>query len=125
MQVGMKIRSSFKSVIERQISEAFTISRAENKEVKLINPKAEYNCCTLPWLSTQSIEEQIEEIESKKNKEISKEVRELKNKKKARKKEKLEKDETLNEVCKEILREGEPEWKRKKSEVGREREKKK
>ena len=66
MEVGMKVRSTFKSAIERQISEAVAISRAENEGVTLMNYKAEYNRCKLPRLNTQSLEDQIKEAETEK-----------------------------------------------------------
>ena len=76
MEVGMKIRSSFRSAIERQISEAVAICREESQGTNLMNSKAEYNRCKLPRLNTQSIEEQIKEVEEekKKEKEIEKEI---------------------------------------------------
>ena len=94
MEFGMKVRASFKSAIERQISEAVAISLEEKSGTKLMNSKAEYNRCKLPRLNTQSIEDQIKEIEAerKRNKEISAEIRDLKEKKKSRKNEEMEDD---------------------------------
>ena len=66
MEVGMKVRSTFKSAIERQISEAVAISRAETI---LMNSKAEYNRCKLPRLNTQTLEDQIKEADTEKEKE--------------------------------------------------------
>ena len=122
MEVGMRIKSSFKSAIERQISEAVAISRAETDGIMLMNSKAEYNRCKLPRLNTQSIEDQMEELESvkKKEKEMEKEIRELKKQKKTRKKEEIIEEEmekeTLESVCESILKEGEPVWKKRKIE---------
>merc|ERR1712198_15843 len=108
-EVGMKVKSTFKSAIERQISEAVAIGLAESKGLSLMNSKAEYNRCKLPRLNTQSIEDQIEELETekKREKEIEKEIREMKKEKKARKKQLIE-GETLEEVCEKILKESEP-----------------
>ena len=94
MEYGMRIRASFKSAIERQISEAVAIDLEEKSGTKLMNSKAEYNRCKLPRLNTQSIEDQIKEIEAerKRNKEISAEIRNLRKKKKSRKKEDIEDD---------------------------------
>ena len=87
MEIGRKIKSSFKSAIERQISEAVAISRADKEGVILMNSKAEYNRCKLPRLNTQSIEDQMKEAEEekKKEKEIEKEIKELKKQKKSQK----------------------------------------
>ena len=117
MEVGMKVRSTFKSAIERQISEAVAISRAESEGTILMNSKAEYNRCKLPRLNTQTLEDQIKEADTEKEKErkLSKEISELRKKKKVRKKENneenLEKNELL-EVCNDILKENSQRWKR-------------
>ena len=82
MEVGMKVLSTFKSAIERQISEAVAISREEKNGTLLMNSKAEYNRCKLPRLNTQCISDQIEELEREKQreKEIAKEIRDMKKK---------------------------------------------
>ena len=66
MEVGMRIRSTFKSAMERQVAEAVAICRDESQGISLMNSKAEYNRCKLPRLNTQSIEDQVKEIEEKK-----------------------------------------------------------
>ena len=68
MEVGMRIKSTFKSAIERQISEAVAICRAEQEGVNLMNSKAEYNRCKLSSLNTQRLEDQIKEAEEEKKK---------------------------------------------------------
>ena len=94
IEFGMKVRASFKSAIERQISEAVAISLEEKSGTQLMNSKAEYNRCKLPRLNTQSIEDQIKEVEEgrKKSKEISAEIRDLRKKKKSRKNKEMEED---------------------------------
>lgn len=94
MEVGMKVRSTFISAIERQISEAVAISRAESEGTTLMNSKAEYNRCKLPRVNTQTLEDQIKEAETEKEKEkkLTKEISELRKKKKTRKKEASEED---------------------------------
>ena len=118
MEVGMRVRSTFKSAIERQISEAVAISIEERKGTILMNSKAEYNRCKLPRLNTQSLEEQLEEAEAekKKKRELENEIKDMKKKKKSRKKDEL------IEVCSEILRDSEPAWKRRRKEEIRKRE---
>ena len=119
MEVGMRVRSTFKSAIERQISEAVAISRAESEGTILMNSKAEYNRCKLPRLNTQTLEDQIKEADTEKEKKLSKEISELRKKKKVRKKENneenLEKNELL-EVCNDILKENSQRWKRRRME---------
>ena len=119
LEVGMRVRGTFKSAIERQISEAVAISLEERKGTNLMNSKAEYNRCKLPRLNTQSLEDQIEEVEAekKKKRELESQIREMKKKVKSRKKE------DLYEVCTEILRDSEPAWKRRRKEEIEKREK--
>ena len=57
LEVGMRVRSTFKSAIERQISEAVAISREESTGTRLMNSKAEYNRCKLPRLNTKNFED--------------------------------------------------------------------
>ena len=121
MEVGMRVKSTFKSAIERQISEAVAICRDERDGINLMNSKAEYNRCKLPRLNTQSIEDQLREAEEekKKEKEIEKEIRELKKKKMVRKN--REKDD-LKELCEEIIEKEKNNWKRRRLETIREKE---
>ena len=65
----MRIKASFKSAIERQISEAVAIAREESKPTELMNSKAEYNRCKLRRLAAKSFEEQEKEIEATKEEE--------------------------------------------------------
>ena len=78
--VGMRIRASFKSAIERQISEAVAIAREEDSVTELMNSKAEYNRCKLPRLTAKTFEEQEKEVEATKEeeREIKSEIRNLK-----------------------------------------------
>ena len=68
IKIGMRIRSSFRSAIERQISEAVVIFREEELGTELMNSRAEYNRCKLQRLNTQSIMEQMKEAEKDKRK---------------------------------------------------------
>ena len=109
----MKWRS-FKSAIERQITEAVAISIEEGKGTTLMNSKAEYNRCKLPRLNTQSIEDQAKEIERIKEDEIKlkKEIRLMKkrDRKKVRKEEldiERKEESDLLEVCETLIRDGE------------------
>ena len=45
LQIGKRIRATFKSAIERQISETVAIAREEGTKTELMNLKAEYNRC--------------------------------------------------------------------------------
>ena len=78
MEVGIKVRSTFKNAIERQISEAVAICKEEREGTNLMNSKAEYNRCKLPHLNTQSLEDQIKEAEAEKEKKLVKKNRRLK-----------------------------------------------
>ena len=112
MEVGMKVRSTFKSAIERQISEAVAICKEEREGTNLMNSKAEYNRCKLPRLNTQSLEDQIKEAEAEreKEKELVKQIRDLKKKKKSRKAE----GEDLLIVCNDMISENAQKWKKRK-----------
>ena len=61
MEVGMKVKSSFKSAI----------SRVEKEGTKIMNSKAEFNRFKLPRLNTQCIDDQLKEIEEEKKREKS------------------------------------------------------
>ena len=113
MEVGMKVRSTFKSAIERQISEAVAICKEEREGTNLMNSKAEYNRCKLPRLNTQSLEDQIKEAEAEKEKELVKQIRDLKKKKKSRKAE----EEDLLKVCNDMISENAQKWKKRRNDI--------
>ena len=123
MEIGMKVKSKFKSAIERQISEAVAISREERDGTILMNSKAEYNRCKLPRLNTMSLAEQMKEAEEEKEKEMAKQIRELKKEKKARKKE-SDGDIDLLELCNEFIAKNDQGWRKKRriEEANREKE---
>ena len=54
----MRVRVSFKSVIERQISEKVAIAIEEGTKTELMNSKTEYNQCKLPRLTEESFKDQ-------------------------------------------------------------------
>ena len=117
IKIGMKIRSTFRSAIERQISEAVAIYREEESGTELMNSKAEYNRCKLPRLNTQSLTEQMKEAEKEKEREakLKKEIRLLKKKDRNKKrKEEAENETDLKEAYIETLNEGEKGGKRRK-----------
>ena len=119
MEIGMKVRSTFKSAIERQISEAVAICKEEREGTSLMNSKAEYNRCKLPRLNTQSLEDQMKEAEAEKEKEkeLNKQIRDLKKEKKSRKKENIEaEEEDLLKVCNDMISEEGQKWKRRRKE---------
>ena len=51
MEVGIKVRSTFKNAIERQISEAVAISKEEREGTNLMNSKA----TTTRWFCTRGL----------------------------------------------------------------------
>ena len=58
---GMRVRSTFRTSIERQVGEAVTIHLEKEKGTTLMKSKSEYNRCTLPRISTRKVKECIEE----------------------------------------------------------------
>ena len=81
IKIGMRIRSTFRSAIQRQISEAVAIYREEKQGTELLNSKAEYNRCKLPRFNKQSIIDQMKEAEKEKEATIKKEIRQTSKKK--------------------------------------------
>ena len=63
----MKVKSTFRSAIERQVSEAVAIAREESSGTNLMNSKAEYNRCKLPRLNTKVFEDQVKKMKQIKN----------------------------------------------------------
>ena len=108
----MRIKASFKSAIERQISEAVAIAREESKPTELMNSKAEYNRCKLPRLTAKSFEEQEKEATKEEEKEMKSEIRKMKLRNREEKeKEKYkqnEREDTLEIICREMKQISEP-----------------
>ena len=67
LEIGMKVKATFKSAIERQVSEAVAIAREEGSGTSLMNSKAEYNRCKLPRLNTKVFEDQVKKMKQIKN----------------------------------------------------------
>ena len=63
VKLGMKVRNSFRSALERQIGEAVAIDIEKRRGKQLMNSKSEYNRCTIPRITTKSIKETMEETE--------------------------------------------------------------
>ena len=53
VKFGMKVRSTFRSPLERQIGEAVAIDTEKRKGKKSMNSKSEYNRCTIPKTTTK------------------------------------------------------------------------
>ena len=127
LEIGIRIKASFKSAIERQISEAVAIAREESKPTELMNSKAEYNRCKLPRLTAKSFEEQEKEIEATKEeeKEMKSEIRKMKlrnrEEKEKEKNKQNERDDTLEIICREMKQISEPKWKKRRIEAEEER----
>ena len=83
MKVGMRIRNTFRSSLERQVGEAVAIDWEKRKGKVLMNSKSEYNRCVIPRISTERPKDQIiEEEEEKLEDEIfRKEIRRIRNEK--------------------------------------------
>ena len=58
----MRIRSSFKTALDRQVGEAIAISREQKAGTDLMNSKAEYNRCKIQRLDTRTEKEKTKEI---------------------------------------------------------------
>ena len=93
MRFGMRIRSSFRSPIERQIGEAIAIDRENRKGTVLMNSKSEYNRCQIARITTLSKGESKKEIEKEAEEEkiFKEEIKEIRRKKREKKIEREEK----------------------------------
>ena len=95
LEFGMKIRSSFRTALERQVGEAIAISREKKAGTTLLNSKAEFNRCKIHRLDTRNEKVKIKEITEDnenenrlkkiiKNMQLTKREREKENKKRTR-----------------------------------------
>ena len=62
LEIGMKVRSSFKTALERQVGEAIAISREKQAGTTLLNSKAEFNRCKIHRLDTRNEKMKLKEI---------------------------------------------------------------
>ena len=100
LEYGMRVRTQFKTALERQVGEAVVISREKNAGTTLLNSKAEYNRCKIHRIETrlsksQWLESQVEnETEEVIKREIQ-ELQKLNRKKRSRNCTKVRSTETL------------------------------
>ena len=69
IKFGMRVKLTFKSALERQITEAVEIHQAKLKGYKLLNSKSEYNRCSLPRLTVGNNKELLEKLIEERDKE--------------------------------------------------------
>ena len=126
MEYGVRVRSRFKTAIERQVGEAVAIHREKEKGTVLLNSKSEYNRCKIQRLETRIEKEtwKDELIESEKDLKFEAGLYELRNSKKRTRKEKklVQQSEkvSLKNVCIDIGNENVIEWhKRRKLELNK------
>ena len=62
MEYGMKVRSQFRTALERQVGEAVVISREKILGTNLLNSKAEYNRCKIHRIETRPSKSQYAEM---------------------------------------------------------------
>ena len=53
LEYGMRVRTRFKTALERQVGEAVVISREQKTGTTLLNSKAEYNRCKIQRIETR------------------------------------------------------------------------
>ena len=88
---GMRLRGQFKTALERQVSEAVTISIEQRKGVHLMNSKSEFNRCPFPRINTGNQREVYEPLrrEDEEDQKLKADIRCLKKRKKSDKKEEV------------------------------------
>ena len=121
LEFGMRIRTSFRTALERQVGEAIAISREKRAGTTLLNSKAEYNRCTIERLDTRSEKmrkKENVEIEQNENN-IKKIIKEMKRTKRERSKENKRRTKEMKSALIEITNENTLKWrKRRKLEEG-------
>ena len=92
LEYGMRIRSQFKTALERQIGEAVVISREKSSGTTLLNSKDEYNRCKIQRIETRPNKSQyIETLIENENENLIKEgLKEINKVKRSRQKTKRE-----------------------------------
>ena len=104
IKFGIRIRQTFRSALERQVSEAVTIHQAQRDGYKLMNSKSEYSRCIVPRIKIEDNKQILERLigEKEKEKRINEEIRNMKKRK----------DDPLATVCDEIISENSKRWKK-------------
>ena len=93
VKFGMRMRSQYKTALERQIGEAIAILEEKENMVELLNSKSEYNRCSLPRISAGDTKEWLEKLQEEETaeKQVKANIRCLKKQKNRKKKEKEKK----------------------------------
>ena len=105
LKVGMRIRKTFKSALERQIGEAIAIKVSKEKGYTLMNSKSEYNRCKIPRLTIDTENETYKELKRQEENERIK-----KNNIRMMKKRKKSNDKEMKLALIEISDENRPNW---------------
>ena len=84
VKFGMRVKLSFKTALERQVSEAVEIHQAQLNGYQLLNSKSEYNRCSLPRLKMGDHKELLEALIEERDKE-KKTIEKIRNMKKRKK----------------------------------------
>ena len=113
MKYGMKVKTIFRTSIERQVGEAVTIHMEKEKGTALMNSKSEYNRCTLPRISTKGYRESLEEEEIEKLEDsiLKEEIKKLRYRKRSEKIEKEMRNIDMKRATLEIQNDNIVKWK--------------
>ena len=118
LEFGMRVRSSFKTAIERQVGEAIAISREKRAGTNLLNSKAEFNRCKIERLDTRSEKEKLKEMSA--DNEVENKLKEIikcmQTKKRERSKENRKRTRDIRAACMEIISENKLKWKKRRKE---------
>ena len=112
LEFGMKIRSSFRTAIERQVGEAIAISREQRKGTTLLNSKAEYNRCKISRLDTRTETEKLKEssAENEIENKVKEVIKSMQKTKRNRSKESTRRTREMRDACIEIQNENIVSW---------------
>ena len=80
MEFGMKVKDSFKTAIEKQVSEE------KKEETTLLNSRSEFNRCKIQRITMKNMKKELELIEEENEEEkvVKEMIRELRKKKRER-----------------------------------------
>ena len=83
IKFGIRIKQTFRSALERQVSEAVSIHQAQRDGYKLMNSKSEYSRCIVPRIKIENNKELLERLIGEKEKErrTNEEIRNMRKRK--------------------------------------------
>ena len=117
MKIGMRVRSQYRSALERQVGEATSILMDQRKGICLLNSKSEFNRCSLPRLTSGNHRDLLKELreDEEEDKAVTLEIKRLRKVKKEKEaeeklKNKKRKNPTLEEICKEMKEVNRHDW---------------